>query len=75
MSSAEGGGTVSDAKRTKHSDRFAKVISPAAAKRYRDALEQIASDTIGKSARQIAERHIDTAREALMPGYSKAKGK
>lgn len=53
-----------------HGDRFAKVIKQPTAQRYRDALEQIASDTRGKTAAQIAERHVHIARTALMPSYS-----
>lgn len=52
-----------------HGDRFDKVIKQPAAQRYRDALEQIASDTRGATMKQIAERHIHIARTALMPGY------
>jgi hypothetical protein len=67
---------MSKPKKPSHGDRFAKVIKPAAAKRYRDALEQIASDTVGRSVKQIAERHLAVAREALEPGYAKrAEGK
>lgn len=49
-----------------HGDRFAKVIKQPTAQRYRDALEQIASDTRGKTvAKQFADmkRGIE-AREA-----------